>query len=516
MDWPDSPVNLMDAQFIPVFDEAVARLEAEREQIAGVLLASAKASFFAGGDLKWFLTFGRDEAGRTFELVERTKAGLRRLERLGRPVVALIAGSALGGGWEVALACHHRVAINSPATQLGTPEVTLGLLPGGGGITRMVRMLGLQEAMPYLMEGKLMRPAEAAQKGLLALASDAEDMLAQARAWVVANPAASQPWDRKGYSIPGGSPSSPKIAQLAAVAPAMLIEKTRGVYPAPQAVLSAAVEGAQVDFASASRIESRYLAELLTGQVSKNMIGTFFIQMNELKAGASRPADLPRWKATRVGVLGAGMMGAGIAYAAASRGLPVVLKDVSLERAAAGRKHSARLTAKRVERGQISAGQREQILGRIQPSADYGDLAGCDLIIEAVFEDSQLKALVTREAEPLLAAGGIFASNTSTLPISGLAEASARPEQFIGLHFFSPVDRMQLVEIIRGRRTSAEAVARAYDFAQQIGKLPIVVNNSRGFFTSRVIRTFLNEAAAMLAEGVPPRRSSTLRSRRAS
>lgn len=503
MDWPDSPVNIIDRQFIPVFDEVIARLEAEREQIAGVLLASAKPSFFAGGDLKWFLGIGPDQAEQAFALAERTKALLRRIELLGRPVVALLAGSALGGGWELALACHHRVAVDAPATQLGTPEVTLGLLPGGGGVTRMVRLLGLQAAMPHLMEGKLMRPAEAAEKGLVALAADADAMLAQARAWVAANPAPSQPWDSKGYRIPGGTPSDPKVAQMAAVAPAMLIAKTRGAYPAPQAILSAAVEGAQVDFASASRIESRYFAELLTGQVAKNMIGTFFIQMNEVKAGASRPPDVPRWKAGRVGVLGAGMMGSGIAYAAALRGLPVVLKDVSPERAEAGKAHSARLTARRVERGQMSAEQREQLLGRIQASANYADLEGCDLIIEAVFEDSKLKAQVTREAEPLLAAGGIFASNTSTLPITGLAESSARPAQFIGLHFFSPVDRMQLVEIVRGRQTSPETVARAYDYVQQIGKLPIVVNDSRGFFTSRVIRTFLNEAAAMLGAGLP-------------
>ncbi|NTW03593.1 MAG: enoyl-CoA hydratase/isomerase family protein, partial [Oscillochloris sp.] len=291
MDWPDSPVNLMDHQFVPVMDAVVARLEAEREQIVGVLLTSAKSSFFAGGDLKWFLTIGPDDVAQAFDFAERTKAVLRRLERLSRPVVALIAGSALGGGWEVALACHHRIALDSPTIQLGTPEVTLGLLPGGGGITRMVRLLGLQEAMPYLMEGKLMRPAEAAQRGLVAVASDADDLLAQARAWIAANPAPTQPWDRKGYSIPGGTPTSPKIAQFAAIAPAMLVEQTRGVYPAPQATLCAAVEGAQVDFAAASRIESRYLVELLTGQIAKNMIGTFFVQMNELKAGASRPPE---------------------------------------------------------------------------------------------------------------------------------------------------------------------------------------------------------------------------------
>lgn len=504
MDWPSSPVNLMDRDFVPVFDAVLGRLEAEREQIAGVILASAKATFFAGGDLKWFLGFRPGDEALVFELAERTKAQLRRLELLGRPVVAAIAGSALGGGWEVALACHHRVALDSPSVQLGLPEVTLGLLPGGGGITRMVRLLGLQEAVPYLMEGKLMRPAEAARLGLVELAPDPQAMLAQARAWIAANPEPAAPWDRKGFKIPGGLPTSPQLAPVVAASPAALIEKSRGVYPAPKAILQAAVEGAQVDFASASRIESRAFAGLACGQVAKNMIGTFFIQQGEVKAGASRPAEVPRRQFARVGVIGAGMMGGGIAYTNAARGIPVVLKDVSLERAEAGKAYSARVTARRLERGQISAAQRDQLLERIKATGDLGDLAGCDLIIEAVFERSDLKHQVTRESEPLLAPGGVFASNTSTLPISGLAAASARPERFVGLHFFSPVDRMQLVEIVRGLATSAETVAQAYDYVQQLGKIPIVVNDSRGFFTSRVIRTFLNEAAGMLGEGVPP------------
>jgi 3-hydroxyacyl-CoA dehydrogenase / enoyl-CoA hydratase / 3-hydroxybutyryl-CoA epimerase len=282
------------------------------------------------------------------------------------------------------------------------------------------------------------------------------------------------------------------------------VEKTHGVYPAPKAILSAAVEGAQVPFDVATRIESRYFAELVTGQVAKNMIGTFFFQMNEIKGGAARPNAIPRWNATRVGVLGAGMMGSGIAYANAARGIPTVLKDVSIERAEHGKAYSATITQRRVERGQLSAAKRQELLDRIHPTAEANDLAGCDLIIEAVFEHTELKQQVTREAEPLLAEQGIFASNTSTLPITGLASASARPERFIGLHFFSPVDKMQLVEIVKSRRTSAETLARAYDYVQQIGKIPIVVNDSRGFFTSRVIRTFLNEAASMLGAGIAP------------
>jgi 3-hydroxyacyl-CoA dehydrogenase/enoyl-CoA hydratase/3-hydroxybutyryl-CoA epimerase len=504
MDWPGQEVNTMGQEFAPALAAMLDQIEAERDQVAGVILASAKKTFFAGGDLKWLMSVVPADAPAVFAAIEQIKAQLRRLEKLGKPVVAAIAGAALGGGWELALACHHRVVLDDPAIQLGQPEVTLGLLPGGGGIVRMVRHLGLQAAMPFLAEGKLMRPAEAAQLGLAELAPDRDALLVQARAWIAANPAPEQPWDRKGYKLPGGAPSSPHMAQLLTAAPAVLVDKTQGAYPAPKAILSAAVEGAQVPFEVATRIESRYFVELVTGQVAKNMIGTFFFQLNEVKAGASRPRDVPRWRASRVGVLGAGMMGSGIAYATAARGIPVVLKDTTVEQAERGKSYSAKVTARRVERGQLSPAAQQELLDRIRPTADAADLAGCDLIIEAVFERTELKHQVIRETEPLLAAGGIFASNTSTLPISGLAGAAERPESFVGLHFFSPVDKMQLVEIVKGRRTSAETLARAYDYVQQIGKIPIVVNDSRGFFTSRVIRTFLNEAAAMLSEGVPP------------
>ncbi len=504
MDWPGQPVNTIDRAFSPALAEVLDTLEAEREQIAGVILASAKKTFFAGGDLKWFITLGPADAAEIFAVVERAKALMRRLELLGRPVVAAIGGAALGGGWELALACHHRVVLNDPAIQLGQPEVSLGLLPGGGGITRMVRMLGLQEAMPYLIEGRLMRPSDAVKLGLCALAETRDDLIAQARAWIAANPAPAQLWDRKGYTMPGGAPGSPHIAQLIGAAPAVLAEQTHNAYPAPKAILSAAVEGAQVPFDVATRIESRYFAELVTGQVAKNMIGAFFFQLNEIKAGVARPSGVPRWSASKVGVLGAGMMGAGIAYANAARGIATVLKDTSAELAERGKSYSAKVTARRVERGQISAERQHELLGLIHATADASDLAGCDLIIEAVFENQALKQQVIGEFKPLLLERGFFASNTSTLPISQLAEAAAHPESFIGLHFFSPVDRMQLVEIVKGRHTSAETLARAYDYVQQLGKIPIVVNDARGFFTSRVIRTFLNEAAAMLSEGVAP------------
>jgi 3-hydroxyacyl-CoA dehydrogenase/enoyl-CoA hydratase/3-hydroxybutyryl-CoA epimerase len=363
-------------------------------------------------------------------------------------------------------------------------------------------------AQPYLLESKLMSPAQAHQLGLVhQLVDNAEQLRPAALAWIESvqgKPEAAQhPWDRKDYKMPGGTPSNPKIASALAVAPAMLKAKTRGLYPAPHATLAAMVEGAQVDFDTAMRIESRYLASLLTTPVARNMINTFFFNLNAIKSGQSRPKDVPRYKPQKVGILGAGMMGAGIAYAQASRGIATVLKDVSLDKAEHGKAYSAKITQPRVDKGRMNPHDQQALLARITPSANAADLQGCELVIEAVFEQRELKAQVTREAEPMLAAGGFFASNTSTLPITGLARASARPEKFIGIHFFSPVDKMKLVEIIRGKQTDDETVARAFDYVLALGKLPIVVNDSRGFYTSRTFGTYVMEGVAMLGEGIP-------------
>ncbi|MFA6310132.1 MAG: 3-hydroxyacyl-CoA dehydrogenase NAD-binding domain-containing protein [Sterolibacterium sp.] len=503
MDWPGVSVNTMGEDYLPAMEETLQRLEKERDRISGVILTSAKETFFAGGDLKQLMGVTREQAGEIFAKTERVKAQFRRLEHLGRPVVAAITGAALGGGWELVLACHHRIVVDDNRIQLGQPEVQLGLLPGAGGITRMVRLLGLKEAFPYLMEAKLLKPADAARLGLAELASDRDQMQTKARSWIQANAAARQPWDKDGYKMPGGDPSRPSVVQMIAVAPAMVVAKTQGVFPAPKAILCAAVEGAQVDFDTATRIESRYFTQLATSQVAKNMIGTFFFQMNEIKAGGSRPAGIPVWKATKVGILGAGMMGAGIAYASAARGISCVLKDVTQEAADRGKGYSQKLTDKRVKKGAASSEWQQALLGRIVATDNPDALAGCDMVIEAVFEDVNVKAQVTQEVEPRMASGGVFASNTSTLPITQLAKASRRPANFIGLHFFSPVDKMQLVEIIRGEETSDETLARAYDYVQQIGKIPIVVRDGRGFFTTRVFGKFVAEGVGMLAEGMP-------------
>ncbi|ARB26516.1 enoyl-CoA hydratase/isomerase family protein [Pseudomonas tolaasii] len=503
LDMPGQSANTMNAVYREAMEATLTRLEAEKDSLAGVVITSAKKTFFAGGDLNELIKVDKAHAKDFYDGVGVLKAQLRRLETLGKPVVAAINGAALGGGWEICLACHYRVALDDKSVQLGLPEVTLGLLPGGGGVVRMVRMLGLEKALPYLLEGKKVRPQQALQAGLVnELALSRDELLAKSRAWILANPEGKQPWDTKGFQIPGGAPSNPKVAQMLAIAPSILRSKTQGCFPAPEKILCAAVEGAQVDFDTAQLIETRYFTELVTGQVAKNMIGTFWFQLNEINAGGSRPKGFAPYVTRKVGVLGAGMMGAGIAYVSASAGVEVVLKDIDSAAAEKGKAHSAALLDKKVSRGQLSAEQRESILARILPTASDADLAGCDLIIEAVYEDRELKARVTAAAQSVVGDDAVIASNTSTLPISGLATAVPDQGKFIGLHFFSPVDKMPLVEIIKGANTSDETLARGFDFVLQIKKTPIVVNDSRGFFTSRVFGTFTNEGIAMLGEGV--------------
>ncbi|SDV01043.1 3-hydroxyacyl-CoA dehydrogenase NAD-binding domain-containing protein [Pseudomonas mucidolens] len=503
LDMPGQSANTMNAVYRDAMAATIARLEAENDSIAGVIITSAKKTFFAGGDLNELISVDKPHAKAFYDMVLGLKAQLRSLETLGKPVVAAINGAALGGGWEICLACQHRVALDHASVQIGLPEVTLGLLPGGGGVVRMVRLLGLEKALPYLLEGKKVSAQKALQAGLVdELAGDRDELLAKSRAWILANPAAQQPWDVKGYQIPGGTPSNPKVAQMLAIAPSILRAKTHGCFPAPEKILCAAVEGAQVGFDTAQLIETRYFTELTTGQVAKNMIGTFWFQLNEINVGGSRPQGVAPYVTRKVGILGAGMMGAGIAYASASAGIDVVLKDITLAAAEKGKVHSAMLLEKKVGRGQLTAEQRDNILARIHPTDADAELAGCDLIIEAVFEDRELKARVSAAAQRAVGVDAVIASNTSTLPISGLATAVPDPGKFIGLHFFSPVDKMPLVEIIKGARTSDETLARGFDFVLQIKKTPIVVNDSRGFFTSRVFGTFTHEGIAMLGEGV--------------
>jgi 3-hydroxyacyl-CoA dehydrogenase/enoyl-CoA hydratase/3-hydroxybutyryl-CoA epimerase len=507
LDDPSQRANTMTADYQRSMTAAVDRLYADRDAITGVIITSAKSTFFAGGDLTLLSQVTDENAAQFHAGVTRIKADLRRLETLGTPVVAALNGTALGGGLEIALACHHRIALDSPKSQFGLPEVSLGLLPGGGGVTRITRLLGIADGlMKVLLQGTRFKPADAVAVGIVdELAATPEEMLDRARAWIRAHPDAAQPWDTEGYRMPGGAPSSPKLAAMLPAVPANLRKQLKGApMPAPHHIMCAAVEGATVDIDTAFTIEGRYFVDLARGQVAKNMIQAFWFDLNSINAGGSRPDGYEPRPANKVAVLGAGMMGAGVAYVTARAGMQVVLKDVSMEAAEKGKNYSKKILDKAIARGKSTEAKRDEILARITATADYADLAGCDLIVEAVFEKASLKHEVFAQAEPVVAPDALLGSNTSTLPITELAGGVQRKNDFIGLHFFSPVDRMPLLEIIRGEQTSDAALARALDYAAQINKTPIVVNDSRGFFTSRVIGTFVNEALAMLGEGVHP------------
>jgi len=506
IDDPSQGANTMNAAYIASMGETVDRLEAEKDDIAGVVITSGKKTFFAGGDLNDLLAVKKEQAAEFAEGIRGVKQQLRRLETLGKPVVAAINGAALGGGLEIALATHHRIVVDSPKIQLGQPEVQLGLLPGGGGIVRTVRMLGIVDAlMQVLIQGKPLRPAKALELGLIdELVPTQDDLIPAAKKWIAENPEAVQRWDVKGYKIPGGTPSNPKLAQNLPAFPSNLRKQLKGAnYPAPIAIMSAAVEGAQVDFDTAIEIEGRYFVDLATGQVAKNMIQAFFFDLQQVNGTRGRSADVETYQAKKVVVLGAGMMGAAIAYVCAKVGIEVVLKDVSQEAADRGKGYSKALVDKAISRGRSTQEKGDALLALITPTADAAAADGADLVIEAVFEDPAVKAQVFAEIEPHLAEGALLGSNTSTLPITELATGVSRPADFIGLHFFSPVDKMPLLEIIKGEQTSDETLYRALDLAKQIKKTPIVVNDSRGFFTSRVIGTFINEGIAFLLEGVP-------------
>jgi 3-hydroxyacyl-CoA dehydrogenase/enoyl-CoA hydratase/3-hydroxybutyryl-CoA epimerase len=506
LDDPNQSANTMNAAYAASIQATIDRLEAERDEITGVIITSAKKTFFAGGDLNDLKTATPENSDQIAAFVRDGKAALRRLETLGVPVVAAVNGAALGGGLEIALATHHRVVVDDSKVQLGFPEVQLGLLPGAGGVTRTVRMFGIVNAlMQLLLQGQRIRPRQAVEMGLVdELVHTRDELIPAAKKWIAENPEAQQPWDVKGYKIPGGTPSTPSLAQNLPAFPANLRKQIKGAnYPAPHHIMAAAVEGAQVDFDNALEIEGRYFVDLVCGQVSKNMIQAFFFDLQRATGSRGRPADIEPFKPGKMVVLGAGMMGAAIAYVCAKAGIEVVLKDVAQGAAFNGKSYSKRLVDKAVERGRSTREQADELLARITPTTDPAAAEGAELVIEAVFEDPTVKAEVFAEIEPHLAPDALLGSNTSTLPITELARHISRPADFIGLHFFSPVDKMPLLEIIKGEQTSEETLNRALDVAKLIHKTPIVVNDSRGFFTSRVIGTFLNEGIAMLLEGVP-------------
>ena len=505
LDDPSQRANTMNAAYQESMHAAVQRLQSEQDTVTGVIITSAKPTFFAGGDLNMLVRVNDVNAASFSAGVEQMKADLRALETLGKPVVAALGGAALGGGLEIALACHRRIALDNPGSAFGLPEVTLGLLPGGGGVTRVTRLLGVVDGLTkVLLHGPRFTTAQALAVGLVDdLAATPAELLEKAQAWIKANPESVQRWDAPSYRMPGGVPSSTKLAGILPALPANLRKQLKGApMPAPHHIMCAAVEGAGVDLDTALKIEGRYFVDVARGQVAKNMITAFWFDLNSIKAGSSRPEGFTPRPTTRVAVLGAGMMGAGIAYVSARNGIEVVLKDVSLEAAEKGKDYSRKILDKAISRGKLTEAKRDEVLARITPTAEYADLTGCDLVVEAVFEKVSLKHSVFGQTEPAVAPDALLGSNTSTLPITELAQGVKRREDFIGLHFFSPVDKMPLPEIIRGAHTSDAALARALDYAAQIKKTPIVVNDSRGFFTSRVIVTFVNEALAMLGDGI--------------
>ncbi|MDM4769595.1 3-hydroxyacyl-CoA dehydrogenase NAD-binding domain-containing protein [Solimonas sp. SE-A11] len=503
LDMPGRSMNVLNDELSKPLAEAIGKIEGDAS-IKGVIVTSGKKEFLAGADIE--KVFAITDPADAFKLAEDYKGFLRRLELCGRPVVAALNGTALGGGLELALACHYRIAIDDPKAKFGLPEVKLGLLPGGGGTQRLPRLIGIQPSLPLMLEGKELKASDAKNAGIIhALAKDREDLLAQAKAWCLANPKPVQPWDDKKFKWPGGDAKSPANGQLWAIAPSMANAKTQGNYPAPINIMASVFDGGITDFDTGCRSESRYFANCVVSQVSKNMIGTLWFQLNAINKGSSRPEGVERSTVKKLGILGAGMMGAGIAYSSAKVGIEVVLLDTTQEAADRGKAYSSGLLDKDLKKGRLTQEGKDQFLARIKATTSYDDLKGCDLVIEAVFEDRAIKADVTKKAEAQLAKTAVFASNTSTLPITGLAEASERPKNFIGLHFFSPVDKMPLVEIIVGKKTSKETLARGFDYVQQIKKTPIVVNDSRGFYTSRCFATYPMEGMTLLAEGQHPR-----------
>jgi 3-hydroxyacyl-CoA dehydrogenase / enoyl-CoA hydratase / 3-hydroxybutyryl-CoA epimerase len=502
-------MNLAHRPMNVVGDELMQGIASALEKLAdpavkGLVLTSGKADFCAGGDIDRMSKWTKPEE--PFNASMAMKAVLRQLEKQGKPVVAAINGHALGGGLEIALACHARIVRDDPRLKLGQPEVKLGLLPGGGGTVRLPRLVGVQNALQIMGEGNDLSPQKALAMGLVTeLANSQDELMAKARAWCLAHPKAAQPWDQPKFKFPGGDSRSPAVVQMWAIAPSIAAGKTWGNYPAVRHIMSSVFEGGLLDFEAASVVESRYFAACAISPEAKNIIGTLWYQLNAIKKGASRPEGVAPSKVKKLGILGAGMMGAGIAYVSAKVGIEVVLLDSTQAQADQGKAYSQNLLDKAVKKGRSTAEKRDALLARITATTSYEALVGCDLVIEAVFEDRAVKAEVTKKAEAMLTANAVYASNTSTLPITGLAQASARPASFIGLHFFSPVDKMPLVEIIVGEKTSPETLARGFDYVMQIGKTPIVVNDSRGFYTSRVFGTYVMEGIAMLKEGVHPR-----------
>jgi len=506
IDLPDQKMNVLNQELISDLTECVDKVATD-DKVIGAILASGKSAFIAGASIKELVT--AYDSGMTavegYQWSQKLTRVFRRLETCGKPFAVAINGLALGGGLELCLACHYRVMSDHPKAVLGLPEVGIGLLPGAGGTQRLPRLIGIEKALPVILQGKKLSPQKALELGAVHEIAPTDELLDRARSWLLETPDPVAPWDVKGYRVPGGAGAmNPKNMQTFMVGTSLLSASTQHNYPAPIAALSAVYEGCITPIDTGLDIESQYFGQLVSGVTARNMMRSLFVNKGAADKLVRRPEGIEKSSVTKLGILGAGMMGAGIAYVSARAGIQVVLLDTDLEAAERGKAYSEGLLNKAIKRGYSTREKAQVLLDMIHPTTDYDDLEGCELVIEAVFESREIKAVVTAKTEAVIPQSAIFASNTSTLPITGLAKASKRPESFIGLHFFSPVDKMPLVELIVGEKSSDEAIARGLDYIQQIRKTPIVVNDSPGFYTSRVFSTSTNEGMSMLAEGVNP------------
>lgn len=504
LDRKHSAENFMDSAYRRDLFELTDLLKARFDELDGIILSSAKKAFFVGTHLTDFFEYTTDQASEWYDLINRAKSAMRWIETCGKPVVACINGLALGEGFEICLAAHFRIAVDRKDVLLGLPEVTFGLMPGGGGIVRVVRLLGVQNSYPLLVGGERFGARRGKELGLIdEVVQDENDLIPRAVELINSSRIRpQQPYDVKGYALPGGAVNSPAVRDYIITAPSILSRTTRGNYPAQEKILSAMVESAQLDVDTALRMESRYFLELLGLPITNNMLGNAF-EIRQARRGVRRPKDIPAKGSQKVAILGAGLMGGGIACACATRGINVVLKDISLVAAQKGKAYTAKVLERNARKGMPAGEPADLILGRILATDRYEDCAGADLVIEAVFEKRDVKTQVYNEISTYISRETVIASNTSSLPITSVAEALKNKNHFIGMHFFSPVERMELVEIIRGKVTSDKTVALAFDFVKQIDKIPILVHDSRGFFTTRVFHSFTREGVRMVAEGVP-------------
>lgn len=504
LDMTGRTVNVINHEIFEAFVPVIKHLQKEKQKgaLRGVILTSGKKTFLSGGDLEYL--YNAEKPEEIFQFSEELKKFLRDLEHPGVPVVAAINGSALGAGFEVALACHHRIAVDRPQTKLGMPEVNLGIIPGGGGIIRLMWLLGLEKAYPVIADGYAYTPKEALVAGLIdELATDNKDMLQRAKDWLMNTKEGRRPWDLQDCHIPGGTAKNPAVAAKIREIAAQLASQTHNNFPAPQAILDVLSEGSKVDFDTACRIESRYYTRLVRSKECKNMIKAFWFDANAIKKGKNRPKGFGKFRPRKVGIIGAGVMGSGIALACLENGLQVVLKDVSRLIAERGRKMINDKLDIKIQRGHMHPAEKDKMLELLTTTEDSGDFENCDLVIEAVFENRMVKQKVTKEAEVFLDEYSLFGTNTVSIPITQLAEGSIRPENYVGLHFFHPAYEVPLVEIVKGKKTTEETVARAFDFVKAIRKTPIVVKDDWGFFAARVQNTFILEGITMIQEGYP-------------